>query len=728
MTELEELEALRKEQGAIPGYGSELEELEALRKEQGSIKVPFEQQAAAKAWETIATPFATVGEYIDRITGAPVRAGIQSAQQGGSMSEALSAAGKQFGEPTSKAPTTAQLFENMGVSGEQSLPFAKVENFGTPYARFRQSTISPSEVAGGVTGMVFDPLNYVNPGLKFASKYPNLLGRVAKSIPKTPVELAAKSAGTTGGVGEWITKKGSRVAFGTGEPDFEYYKANRARLDDPARVRESLPEIRKDMLTTLEELREPYENVKKQIPLLDEELKIEGQRLKKDFDSREVVGPAEAETVHRGLELDKVEQGRLSEEADEALAKSNIVSPKKELKQIIQEEINKHVPNTPEKQDLINYLTSIKNSVDKNYSKYMSGQHLREWMQDVRKSIDQFESQRNKGEYVGEKDKSLLAIQRKVSDALKKESDEYASKMEEMHQRNLKSDLVKPGFTGIDERRGMTTIRRLLSKNSGDIELVDKQLRDWAINNKHPEVEQMLDRISEIRTARDTLENYNYDIKKMQDLADKNPGLTMFDMLQNLSKARESLQIQLEQAADKLGEFVTINAGQVEKFAENLGGPKPSLFNLEQMEAFEKATGKPFGQRIRDEAFEQRLAKDRPSQSSRLTNLGMGTVGGLVGTITKDPALTAMAIAGGATLGATADKFGGKIARALWKKSLPATEGLKMLEQKMMNPSPKLKTYLDKINQAGAIGSKGMLLYHHLLLNNDPLYRDAVTE
>ena len=712
------LERLRKEQGPIPGFETESspaqqrQQLEALRKEQGDITPSFVQQAATRAYGMIAEPLGKAAEFVDRYTYAPIRSAYQAYQRGEPVGEAYA---EQFGEPTSKAPTTANLMENFGISGEQSLPFTKIENFGTPYAKFSKDTISPAEVAGGVAGFVYDPTNYIPFG--------------AAKPAENLVKIAGKGIEAGGKGSEWGLKKFSRYAAGVAEPDFDYYKANRARLDAPNRVREPLTGIRGEMLGDVEQLTGARDQLIKSQAQVESDLKNLGENIKSDLDTRQVIGARESETVKEALEKDKIFQGEQSKLADEALSDVNITAPRKTVERAIEAEIRKYTPNTKEKANVINYLQDLKNRLSENYDKYMSGPQLREWMRDVRQSIDAFRTNRNAGEYVGDLDKSLMDIQKFVSDSLKDTVPKYKEIMGKMYERNLNSQLIVPKFTGIDDKQGMQTLRRLLSKDPQDAAMVREQLHNWAVNNEHPEVIDLLNRIDRLKYTKEQLENYNYDLGKMVEIGGQNTNIPMFKKIQEIAKVKSEIDADLEMLVNEIGQFSSINRGQARNLIKNIGGLNPDPNYVEQLEAFEKATGKPYAQRIKDEAFEQRLEKDRASQSSRMTNLGMGTFGGVVGTITRgDPVATGLAITLGGLTGAAMDKFGGHTARWLWQKSLPATEAIQRLGQKMQNPSPKFQKYYDKIQKVSGRGGQGMLLYHHLLWNNDPEYREAIME
>lgn len=729
MDEREELERLRREQGDLPGYPASSQKtsepksfapptderayLEYLRKKQGSIKPSLGEQATAQAFGTLTKPLVAATEYVDRYLGAPYRAAYEKYQKGGGFGDVMDAYIQQYGQPTEKAPTTAKLYENLGVSGEQTVPFASVKGLGTPYARFEQTKISPSEIAGGVTGFALDPTNL---------------------IPMKPIKGAAyfgpKALETAADLGEWGVKKGSRGFLGTGEPQYEYYKANRARLEQPGRVRESIEDIRNEMLADANKFRSETENLIAGQERAESNLKEYGKKLQKDYDTRELIGPQQAEIVQEALEADKAVQGALSKLADDELAKMKIPWPRKEVKIAIDEEIKKYTPNTREKAAVIDYLQDLKTRLNENYTKYMSGPQLRDWIRDVRKSIESFKTGRNAGEYVDDLDKSLLSIQEYVSEKLKLQVPEYKKIVNEMSGRIEKSKLVQPKFRGIDESQGMRTLRRLMSNDPQDAALVKTQLTEWAKNNNHPQAIKMLDEIDQLNQVRLQLQQNNYNLRQAAEIGGKDTQIPLFQNIQQQVAELDNLEQLINEQKQALGEFYIVNQSQTENFIKNIGAQKPSLANLERIEAFERATNKPYKQRIQDELFEQAMEADRRQQSSARTNVAgfLGAAGGMLGSMDPTTALVSGGLSAG--FGHLTDKFGGVFARKLWEKSVPATEGMRNLSAKIKsgNINPKLKTYLEKLDSAAARGAQGVVLYHHLLWNNDPEYRKAVME
>lgn len=82
----------------------------------------------------------------------------------------------------------------------------------------------------------------------------------------------------------------------------------------------------------------------------------------------------------------------------------------------------------------------------------------------------------------------------------------------------------------------------------------------------------------------------------------------------------------------------------------------------------------------------------------------------------------------GALGGAAVDKMGGTIARGMIDTAMGSERLAKSIATKFANPSPKIMPYLKVFDKAAEAGTKGVLLYHHLLWNNDPEYRKAFEE
>jgi hypothetical protein len=142
--------------------------------------------------------------------------------------------------------------------------------------------------------------------------------------------------------------------------------------------------------------------------------------------------------------------------------------------------------------------------------------------------------------------------------------------------------------------------------------------------------------------------------------------------------------------------------------------------NQKAIESLDKNfPGENYPQRVRDEGVLHAFSVERP-MGARATLLGtaLGSwIGGeLGGTVA------------GAIGGATVDKMGGVIARSMIDTSMNTERLAKSIARKLANPSPKIVPYLKVFDKAAEAGTKGVLLYHHLLWNNDPEYRKAFEE
>lgn len=141
------------------------------------------------------TPIARAAQAVDSYTGAPVRAGVGALQEGQGLSGALSAAKKQFGEDTATAPSGKDLVAKMGVpTKEFDLPL-----IANPYTGQKVSA-SPAGILGAGAEAVLDPTTYI-PGAGIAKGgelalrgAENLAPKVAKYLGNIAEERAAKAS------------------------------------------------------------------------------------------------------------------------------------------------------------------------------------------------------------------------------------------------------------------------------------------------------------------------------------------------------------------------------------------------------------------------------------------------------------------------------------------------------------------------------------------------------
>jgi len=100
--------------------------------------------------EMLSEGFLSASEFVDKYTGAPVRAGIGALQEGKGLFDALGAAREQFGAEEITAPTGKQIAKRAGLSAEETLRVP-----GTDF------TFSPAGAAGLGVEVVADPTTLI---------------------------------------------------------------------------------------------------------------------------------------------------------------------------------------------------------------------------------------------------------------------------------------------------------------------------------------------------------------------------------------------------------------------------------------------------------------------------------------------------------------------------------------------------------------------------------------
>jgi len=639
---------------------------------------------SARAYSTLLSPVAGVIDTVDSYIGAPLRAAGKAFQEDQSLHDVAMAAVNQFGEDTSKAPTTGELFAKAGVPSENNINFPTVKNPFSPTARFENKPTSVANLAGGVTGAILDPLNYV-PGAKIASYLKGKAGKVGR---KTAQTLA-------------------HTYTSVRPEDFNYYLDNHARLK--GMKSEGTEGIRHDILGDVKAVDDELVNTDKAI--VDEKLKLKNQaeEYKTSLDPKNLIEPNDVDSFHAALENDKFIQGKLSSAADAELGKVPITAPKETLLDIIDSEMQNFPGRSPAEQSERNTLQFIRDALKDKYTDYLDGAQLRDWMRVIREQTDY---SRNKGEYTGRLDRSLQAITGKVSNSLKNTVPEYKNIMDEMSGRIKATEQIQPEFTGQDQTKGLRTLRQTQSKDPGQREIIMKKLQDYAANNKYPELGEYVKKLDHARKMREELELQGFDAP--------------FDRTkQNIS----DLELQKSASAEKADSIRAFTPTGTENIINNLGmfhGGKD--FSEEQLKNLEKLyPDRNYRQRIRDEGVLGSFNKERTTGArAALTLGGLGTAIGAA--TTGDPQVAAMIGGLGGTVGAGIDKFGGKVARAGIDAGMGIGETYKAIANKLKNPSPRMAPFVKTLQQGMRQGPKGLILSHHLLWNNDPEYRQAFSE
>lgn len=644
----------------------------------------YASEMGAQAWSTLAEPLGTALSKIDAYTGAPLRAAGKAFQQGKDLGDVAKAGYEQLGEDPTKAPTMKDIFAKAGVSTEESIPFVTVENPFSPTGRFKHQNISPAGLAGGLSGAAVDPTAYI-PGTKWAAAIANKVGRPAI---KKGLEIAAHSLTSVR------------------PEDFNYYLKHHERLK--GKRAEGATAISDEILKDAEMIRGERDRTKQALTDAENNLKNEAAKLKHKLSTNEVIGADDVDAWHAALEADKIIQGELSAKADAALASKPITAPTDFLKDLLDQEINNYPTITPGYASIRNTLQTIRKGLDENYSEFLNGPQLRDWMRTVR---DEINFVKNKGEYTSEIDQSLKRITGQVSDSLKRTVPEYKKLMDQMSQRAEATDSIIDYFRGKDETKGMRSLRLSLSPDSGLRDIVNERLRNYARTNNYPELVEMLDSYENIRATRNQLEEQGYETglpRLQQNILDLQSQADLAE--ENAYKVRKFTDDSTRTAVENLGMFH--------------GGRDPYQKNLADLEQL--VPNKNYAERIRDEGVLSAFNKERP-MGARAT-AGFGAAGAWLGSAMAGPPGGLLGTALGGLGGMVVDKSGGKIARKGIDAAVAMDNFAKSLVEKIRNPSEKFAPYAKALNAASAGGPRLLLVYHHILWNNDPKYRQAFQE
>lgn len=157
---------------------------------------------------------ATVGEAIDRFTGAPVRKTIGELQEGKSFLDSAVAGLRQVGAPTSQAPTGKDIAAKAGFSTVPANEAPNQREFISPFTGMpiKSSNISPAGAAGLAVDVLADPTNII--GIGTAAK---LATKGAKGTAKLAVKSTKPFFPGAAAVGEGIIESAENTAKAIGK-------------------------------------------------------------------------------------------------------------------------------------------------------------------------------------------------------------------------------------------------------------------------------------------------------------------------------------------------------------------------------------------------------------------------------------------------------------------------------------------------------------------------------
>jgi hypothetical protein len=691
----ERLEALRAKHKPEQVVEDDYAKLARLRAKYKPEEQPsFADQAAEAAWSGVLKPVGSLINAADTYVGAPMRAGLQATidernreMAAGRVSpvfslEPIQAAYNQFGEDPAKAPSWDKLAEQYGFSAEKDKDFLTLNKpFYSQNAKFVPTKISNAEIAGAVMGTAVDPFNW-----KISKPLAGMLTKAAAEGGSVLKRRVIKP----------LARTAAHVGMSVKPADFDYYVANQPRLK--GQYTQGTGPIVRDIISDTQGVKSNAAISAQAVDTATEGLATKADDLKNRMSPKNLIDDSHVEPWQEMLEEDKKWQGAQSDKADEILASYPITAPKKTLLKRLDDLIKEYPPITQGNQATQNSLQFIRDGLDQHYSAYLNGPQFRKWMRTVRKEI-QFK--RGAGEYTGDLDQALQSVTEFVSDSLKDTAPKYGEIMTGMSTRAKASDKMAEQFG--DQTKGMRFLRKTQDTDPGVRNIANKDLSEYAEVTEEPRFKQTLENYEALRKKRENLDQIGYE--------------QAFPAEQNQIKELGGRALTDQYRANELGDFNEKSTHRIVKDTGMFHGGNPQ--NQKAVESLNKNFPEEnYPQRIRDEGVLHGFSVERP-MGSRATLMGTvlgGWIGGQLG-------MTA-----GALGGATVDKMGGTIARGMIDTAMGTERLAKSIATKFANPSPKIMPYLKVFDKAAEAGTKGVLLYHHLLWNNDPEYRKAFEE
>jgi len=479
MSEREELERLRREQGAL----SPREELEMLRREQGPLETTspddyvkkLEAQskppksdmmrelvggAYQKLSETVGTamaPVAYVSSGIDKYVGAPMRAylgsvaeeriketpeGLPPAFFSGLSTEPFKAAARQFGEDPSKAPTFAQITETYGAPKEKNIPLLGVQDFGIPgKTRIVPKYYSGSDIAGAALGTVLDPTNIIPELVPY--KYLSKIGAdIAQKSPTAQRLIAGARARGAQKAARQFTVEEMKIP----ESTYEYVRKPETfeRLEKrqaAGRGAETAP-LQTEMLEVANYWRDAVDDYKSSIQSDREVLRDTLSEIKKTIKIGQTPTTDQVRAVQNVLENDKALYGELSAIADKALDDVNITAPVQDVYNLADQIYKKMPKGTDESLDAAKRIKIIRDQVMANYGRkgYLDGPTLRDWKREIEATINYPQIS---GKFNETYDRYAKELVGRLSEALKQTGAQEGQKSIYAQTMDLMSDLSR---------------------------------------------------------------------------------------------------------------------------------------------------------------------------------------------------------------------------------------------------------------------------------------------
>lgn len=618
----------------------------------------------------------SAAQFMDKYGGgASLRAGIGRAMEG-KPGEAFSAAYEQYGQDPTKAPSGKDLAARAGLSTQEFETPLIMNPFAQDGGKLK---VSPAGVVGGIGEGLADPLNVL------------------------PVGKAAQGAAFLArkGVVAPVAKAGEIAAPILGKAAFRIpTETTRAFMQDPARIESAAK------MYTAEDLKDIIDQTvggaKKDVETITEKRDLAREALKQKLrDKKFELERRDPNTdvvfkVQEQMEGAKAKLRQMSEVADDYLAKSDMKFRKQDLLDFadkVGRDMGDVAVGMGRRDALAKWM---------NYREYLEGQpdiidgpRMREIMRQIR-------SDKNWKRMVGESSPDLDLMRtdftERISDVLKEKSPEYKQIMDAMSERSKNLEYLTGRFgREVDPTAGQRTLRGLQEGKNPNTEYLREQLKKHAAYMQDQTVPDLIQKwegqnalLERMRRGEDlSQELFPEDVSSLKDL----------ETAKTLAEENYAPMSRMRPGSDKAQSVI-----------RRFNYPTASIEDRRALEAIGQRAGMDLPQIVKDKAIYEQFDKDATA-GTRMTAMG-AMLGGWPG----------------AALGFMGDRFGGQVLR----EGIKSGVGLKRTMDNVLlkiqtDPSFRAK-FEGPLLKAARGGARSMVVYHHLMMNNDPEYRAYFSE
>lgn len=418
---------------------------------------------------------------------------------------------------------------------------------------------------------------------------------------------------------------------------------------------------------------------------------------------------AKAKEMVGALAAQKSYLGSLSEQADDALLRSGASFKKDDLLSAIDKIGQGHgAAIGDEAHAALSKLQTTRDRIAEQLPDDISAQQMRDVLKQLRRDVSFDQS-------AGEFNDTLTGMRKdfskRISDALKKASPEYAHYMSRMSDLAESLSTMNRHFGNEDKALGALEVLR---KGGVRAQIIEDAMSKHATVNGD---QSMIEHLAQMRQNQSMLAR----IEGGEDLRQH--------LFPEAWKAVQEAQAEATMAADVASPIERLTQNSTQAAIKNQGGKNVNVENRRAIEALGKATGTDYAQMISDKNVFDAFRKGN-KQGSRLVNWGRA-LGTAAGTVVGgsghgvEGGFTGAAIGGsiGGTIGATLDEYG----PAVIKKAIDATVTTKALLASTEGVK-RLGPYAVVLKREAEKGNAALVAANAYFLATDPNYGKLLSE